>query len=86
MDIFFFEAFTEESEQIKRFLPPDLDAGFTGDTIQEYGHSNDVWGTYIAELSSDDCNNNLISDACDIDCGGPGGDLAVRFCAFQTVW
>jgi D-lactate dehydrogenase len=37
MDIFFFEAFTEEAEQIKRFLPPDLDAGFTGDTIQEYG-------------------------------------------------
>jgi len=37
MDIFFFEAFTEEAEQIKRFLPSDLDAGFTGDTIQEYG-------------------------------------------------
>ena len=36
MDIFFFEAFTEEAEQIKRFMPSDLDAGFTGDTIQEY--------------------------------------------------
>ncbi len=37
MDIFFFEAFSEETDMIRRFLPTDLNAGFTDKTIQEYG-------------------------------------------------
>jgi D-lactate dehydrogenase len=36
MDVFFFEAFTEEVEAIKRFLPERIKAEFTWKTIQEY--------------------------------------------------
>jgi hypothetical protein len=44
-------------------------------TIQEYGHADDIWGTYVAQLSlhDGDCNDNGIPDLCDIDCG-PAGD------------
>lgn len=37
MQVFFFEAFEEEAEQIKNFLPDHIDAGFSWKTIQEYG-------------------------------------------------
>ncbi|MHC4945804.1 MAG: NAD(P)-dependent oxidoreductase [Planctomycetota bacterium] len=37
-DLFFYEAFEEEAEAIKRYLPSHLDAGFTWKTIQEEGH------------------------------------------------
>ncbi len=40
MDVFFFEAFTEEAEAIKRFLPEHINAGFSWKTIQEYGESD----------------------------------------------
>ena len=36
-DVFFFEAFEEEQEQLKKFLPDNIDAEFTDKTIQEYG-------------------------------------------------
>ncbi len=38
-DIFFFEAFEEETEALKRYLDPHIEAGFTWKTIQEYGAS-----------------------------------------------
>jgi D-lactate dehydrogenase len=38
-DIFFFEAFREETEALKRYLDPHIEAGFTWKTIQEYGAS-----------------------------------------------
>jgi D-lactate dehydrogenase len=37
-DLFFYEAFEEEAEAIKRNLPSHLEAGFTWKTIQEAGH------------------------------------------------
>jgi hypothetical protein len=44
-------------------------------TIQEYGHADNIWGTYVAQLTlhDGDCNGNGIPDLCDIDCG-PAGD------------
>ncbi|MFP4089880.1 MAG: NAD(P)-dependent oxidoreductase [Cyclobacteriaceae bacterium] len=36
MKVFFFEAFEEEAEAIRRFLPAHVEAGFTWKTIQEY--------------------------------------------------
>jgi D-lactate dehydrogenase len=36
MDIFFYEAFDEETRALKKHLPPGLEAGFTRETIQEY--------------------------------------------------
>lgn len=35
LDIFFYEAFAEEDQAIRRYLPPDIQAGFTWKTIQE---------------------------------------------------
>jgi D-lactate dehydrogenase len=40
MDIFFYEAFSEEEEALRRYLPPGISAGFTHETIQESGHSS----------------------------------------------
>ena len=37
MDVFFYEAFEEEEQAIKRYLPADIKAGFSWKTIQEYG-------------------------------------------------
>ena len=37
MDVFFYEAFEEEEKAIKRYLPADIQAGFSCKTIQEYG-------------------------------------------------
>ncbi|MEZ4687126.1 MAG: NAD(P)-dependent oxidoreductase [Bacteroidia bacterium] len=37
MQVFFYEAFEEEAEAIKHYLPEGIDAGFTWKTIQEYG-------------------------------------------------
>ena len=37
MHVFFFEAFEEEAEQIRHFLPDHIEAGFSWKTIQEYG-------------------------------------------------
>ena len=37
MDVFFFEAFTQEAECLEQFLPASVTAGFTWQTIQEYG-------------------------------------------------
>jgi D-lactate dehydrogenase len=36
MDVFFYEAFDEEKQAIKRYLPADIRAGFSWKTIQEY--------------------------------------------------
>ena len=51
-------------------------------TIQEYGHNNDIWGTYVAQLTLNDgdCNGNGIPDLCDISCGAPGGSCYVPGC------
>lgn len=35
MDVFFYEAFQEEAECIKKYLHPRINAGYTGKTIQE---------------------------------------------------
>jgi len=37
-DIFFYEAFQEEQEELKKFLPENINAGFSWETIQETGH------------------------------------------------
>ena len=37
MYIYFYEAFEEEAATLKRYLPAALEAGFTGQTIQEHG-------------------------------------------------
>jgi D-lactate dehydrogenase len=39
MDVFFYEAFSEEEAALRGCLAPDLRAGFTKDTIQESGHT-----------------------------------------------
>jgi len=38
-DVFFFEAFEEEQETLKKLLPSTIDSGFTDRTIQEYGEA-----------------------------------------------
>jgi D-lactate dehydrogenase len=38
MDVFFYEAFEEEEKELRRFLPSNVNAGFTWKTIQESGH------------------------------------------------
>jgi D-lactate dehydrogenase len=38
-DVFFYEAFAEETESLQRYLPASIAAGFTGDTIQEAAHA-----------------------------------------------
>ena len=40
MDIFFYEAFSEEEEALRRYLPQNISAGFTHETIQESGHAS----------------------------------------------
>jgi D-lactate dehydrogenase len=40
LDIFFYEAFDEEEKAIRKFLPQNIDAGFTWKAIQETNHSN----------------------------------------------
>jgi D-lactate dehydrogenase len=37
MDVFFYEAFEEEEKAIRRYLPPNIQAGFSRKTIQEHG-------------------------------------------------
>lgn len=37
MDVFFYEAFEEETEALKRYLKPGIEVGFTWKTIQEQG-------------------------------------------------
>jgi D-lactate dehydrogenase len=39
MDAFFYEAFSEEEEALRRYLPLGIRAGFTHETIQESGHT-----------------------------------------------
>ncbi len=39
MDVFFYEAFAEEAAELRRLLPAEMRAGFTGQTIQEAGHA-----------------------------------------------
>jgi D-lactate dehydrogenase len=39
MDTFFYEAFSEEEEALRRYLPSNISAGFTHETIQESGHT-----------------------------------------------
>ena len=36
LDVFFFEAFEEEAEAFKQYLPSQIKAGFAWETIQEY--------------------------------------------------
>ncbi len=36
MDVFFYEAFTEEAEYLQQYLPASVKVGFTWKTIQEY--------------------------------------------------
>ena len=55
-------------------------------TLQEYGHANDIWGTYMAKLSHGpiDCNGNTLPDACDLDCGPAGGACDLPGCGGST--
>ncbi|MEW6199874.1 MAG: hypothetical protein AB1601_14575 [Planctomycetota bacterium] len=54
-------------------------------TIQEYGHDNNIWGTYVAVLGAPpDCNNNGLPDKCDLDCGPPGGPCDLPGCGQST--
>ena len=39
-DVFFYEAFEEETKALKRYLDPQIAAGFTWKTIQEYTESS----------------------------------------------
>ncbi len=39
LDVFFYEAFAEEAEALRALLPPRVRAGFTRQTIQEYGQA-----------------------------------------------
>jgi D-lactate dehydrogenase len=39
LDVFFYEAFQEEADELRRFAPPTLAAGYTDATIQEAGHA-----------------------------------------------
>jgi len=38
-DVYFYEAFKEEADALKRFLPRKVRAGFTWQTVQEAGHA-----------------------------------------------
>ncbi len=51
-------------------------------TIQEYGHANNIWGTYVAALRPNflDCNGNGVDDACDLSCAAYGGACSVPGC------
>lgn len=40
LDVYFYEAFEEEAEELRRLLPPSIAAGFTDETIQETGHES----------------------------------------------
>jgi len=40
LDVFFYEAFAEEVEMLRRHLPANVRAGFTGKTIQESGDAS----------------------------------------------
>lgn len=40
MDVFFYEAFEEEAEALRRYLQPDVQAAFSWKTIQECGDSS----------------------------------------------
>lgn len=37
--VFFYEAFQEEAEELRAHLPGEVEAGFTADTIQEHGNA-----------------------------------------------
>jgi D-lactate dehydrogenase len=37
LEVFFYEAFEEETQSLKHYLPPYIEAGFTWKTIQEQG-------------------------------------------------
>ncbi len=37
--VYFYEAFEEEAEELRRLLPPSISAGYTDRTIQEAGHA-----------------------------------------------
>jgi D-lactate dehydrogenase len=39
-DVYFYEAFEEEAEALKRFMPGSVRAAYTGQTIQEIGHTS----------------------------------------------
>ncbi|MCU0454413.1 MAG: hydroxyacid dehydrogenase [Bacteroidetes bacterium] len=40
MDVYFYEAFAEEAEALKRLLPPTVSCEYSWKTIQESGHSS----------------------------------------------
>jgi D-lactate dehydrogenase len=42
LDVFFYEAFEEEAQALKRYLPSGISAGFIWKTIQEYGDSEPI--------------------------------------------
>jgi D-lactate dehydrogenase len=65
MDVFFYEAFSEEEETLRRYLPANISAGFMKETIQESGHAlpaaalisirtqssiPPLWGSHIAGI------------------------------------
>jgi len=49
-------------------------------TVQEYAHSNNIWGTWVAVLNAGDCNDNGVRDECEVSCGAAGGVCDVPGC------
>jgi D-lactate dehydrogenase len=38
-DVYFYEAFEEEAEELRHYLPANISAGYTGQTVQESNHT-----------------------------------------------
>src|SRR6056297_695778 len=51
-DVFFYEAFQEEQEKLKYYLPETIAAGFTWKTIQEYGNEDPEAGIISVRTQS----------------------------------
>ncbi|NOT02018.1 MAG: hypothetical protein HOP29_15495 [Phycisphaerales bacterium] len=49
-------------------------------TVQEYARTTNIWGTWIASFQVSDCNDNGLSDPCDLACGSPGGACDLPGC------
>jgi len=52
-DVYFYETFKEEEQELRRFLDPAVKAGFTWKTIQESGHEQPQSGLISIRTQSD---------------------------------
>lgn len=51
-EVFFYEAFEEEAEALRRYMPAGMNAGFTWRTIQEEGHAEPPAGVISVRTQS----------------------------------